>query len=1223
MNTPIVHVFDLETSAFNTKAKGRSLDLLQEFLEVSADLVLLQRHELFVAHKQSQLLQIYATGGIFHEGDQGWVKPSDGMVRWEAAKPYQELSTWTGAKAPAADTAKYIESKWAADQGLVDEALLRGIAYEHQRVEQFYWGLETSIARSPGQAVVLVGHHSAGFDLWRLEYATYQHESLAHRRGWLADQVRRGHLQLRDTNLEVKQAALAFAQQDPDFGTRHFVNREGIPAQTLAEAEFVKGSALQNVANALGVPKGRAHNAFYDAGRTEGAAQVLTRGLTPDELRRIYPERLPRRTATRLAPALEKPLAAEAGFLAAHGKTVAGYSALGVAALGVAYWLAHGTREDRQTQVTGLPEGGLAAQVRHKMTSFGSGYRGVNAQPNPYQLESEQAYSPTLRVLGAGVVGGVGYFAHHEMLKGVPGYAQKLHKYAKLFEERSPAHIGRTFGLSERISAYLPETVTYTHAQLFNDDGSLNFVGETLQRQFEDRLDVLREVTPDNPLVFTRKGWEGHSHIPLTSHGDYARRGIATMHTTAGGRLAGTASRLDRKIVDQRLESSTSPSFFTRIKENYRKARSWQQVNNKLPASLKELPYQPFHTNLAPRVTGALEEPFQRAGAVSRDLWSRLRVELLEAFERPQRLFAELGLGLKRGTWNSTSSLVGGMLVKRVLPIVAGATALKYLDYELGHKPSNALIDLPLKANVLRADLTDMVPGARGVTAFYADTVPGSQYGPLALPAAGAFAGGIYHYQKVLRGVKEFAGPEGEKARKAASRVFPRLEGGLRPNLRAIGKKLTSVEGMRDLWTKLGAPGKGVAIGLGLMLPFVPGMLGSRESGAELRDIYSGQEPVPVRSGRWWSLGSTAYEGGRIKAWRPHKSVLLKSRAETVAVYGSEKEYWKHNPILHPLRWLRDPYYLERCMVDGTPIVTPDGRLVPIEQMLPGEQVVTQTGRSSVVEAHWTETISEEVVRITSALYSSYPLTSTPEHRYLAVRTEPCVARKSRPGSFCVPDKTWVRCASCSQVLYRQYQREWLRADEIKQGDYLAIPRPELPGCLSEIQLPQPRPYQNGVSWTTGRQVPLPPTVKADERLFSLIGWYLAEGHTASRSVVFTLADDEQKYAGEIVAHVQDVFGLHCTITEIPEKHTIKVTVSHSRLAAWFRKHFGHGAANKRIGKQFLQGKKKVLRALVVAFFHGDGTYKGGPVSVSANGISEQLIHQVKHILLGLGYVPS
>ena len=97
-------------------------------------------------------------------------------------------------------------------------------------------------------------------------------------------------------------------------------------------------------------------------------------------------------------------------------------------------------------------------------------------------------------------------------------------------------------------------------------------------------------------------------------------------------------------------------------------------------------------------------------------------------------------------------------------------------------------------------------------------------------------------------------------------------------------------------WKNLGTPGKGAAIGLAAMLPFVPGMLGSRKKGGELRDIYSGVDPVPVHAGRWWEVGSTPFEGARIKEWRPHWSILHKSHAEDAALCGSEEEKRKTQP---------------------------------------------------------------------------------------------------------------------------------------------------------------------------------------------------------------------------------------------------------------------------------------------------------------------------------------
>jgi hypothetical protein len=95
----------------------------------------------------------------------------------------------------------------------------------------------------------------------------------------------------------------------------------------------------------------------------------------------------------------------------------------------------------------------------------------------------------------------------------------------------------------------------------------------------------------------------------------------------------------------------------------------------------------------------------------------------------------------------------------------------------------------------------------------------------------------------------------------------------------------SGTKGISEIWKNLGIPGIGTDL-----LPFIPGMLGDRKKGGELRDIYSGVDPVPVHAGRWWEVGSTPFEGARIKEWRPHWSLLHKSHAEDVALYGSEEE---------------------------------------------------------------------------------------------------------------------------------------------------------------------------------------------------------------------------------------------------------------------------------------------------------------------------------------------
>jgi hypothetical protein len=233
------------------------------------------------------------------------------------------------------------------------------------------------------------------------------------------------------------------------------------------------------------------------------------------------------------------------------------------------------------------------------------------------------------------------------------------------------------------------------------------------------------------------------------------------------------------------------------------------------------------------------------------------------------------------------------------------------LDYKLGHAPSGVAIDLFQKANIARSEATDDIPGLRPVTDFYEKVVPGSQYGPLALPLGGLFAGSLYHYGKVLG--DRYSTPQ---LRESAARIFAR-EGD---------------EVALRFFNKSSPIAKGLLIGFAAMLPFIPGMLGSRKTADEQRAIYSGEQPVPVRAGRWWDLGSTPWGGSRIKEWRPHWSVLWKTQAEKKSLYGSEDEYWSHHPVLHPLDYLSDPYYLEKRNYEDRPypITSPAFSNVPL-----------------------------------------------------------------------------------------------------------------------------------------------------------------------------------------------------------------------------------------------------------------------------------------------------
>jgi hypothetical protein len=77
----------------------------------------------------------------------------------------------------------------------------------------------------------------------------------------------------------------------------------------------------------------------------------------------------------------------------------------------------------------------------------------------------------------------------------------------------------------------------------------------------------------------------------------------------------------------------------------------------------------------------------------------------------------------------------------------------------------------------------------------------------------------------------------------------------------------------------------GAAAGTALIAPFIPGALAPERTGEELEALYTGQEEVPIRRGRWWELSRSPWEGGKISYFRPHWYRRMLDR-------GAEKSMW-------------------------------------------------------------------------------------------------------------------------------------------------------------------------------------------------------------------------------------------------------------------------------------------------------------------------------------------
>ena len=93
----------------------------------------------------------------------------------------------------------------------------------------------------------------------------------------------------------------------------------------------------------------------------------------------------------------------------------------------------------------------------------------------------------------------------------------------------------------------------------------------------------------------------------------------------------------------------------------------------------------------------------------------------------------------------------------------------------------------------------------------------------------------------------------------------------------------------------------GALAGLAYALPFLPGAIAGTDTSEELEAIYSGEQEVGIRKGRWWEAGRSPFEGGRIQYFRKHFIPSYLSRGKVKALYGSEKEKILGDPMYNPI----------------------------------------------------------------------------------------------------------------------------------------------------------------------------------------------------------------------------------------------------------------------------------------------------------------------------------
>jgi Fe-S cluster assembly protein SufB len=177
-------------------------------------------------------------------------------------------------------------------------------------------------------------------------------------------------------------------------------------------------------------------------------------------------------------------------------------------------------------------------------------------------------------------------------------------------------------------------------------------------------------------------------------------------------------------------------------------------------------------------------------------------------------------------------------------------------------------------------------------------------------------------------------------------------------------------------------------------------------------------------------------------------------------------------------------HYVEGCWCSGSMVRVRDGEK-PIEEIEEGDEVLTHRGRFRSVKEPMRRRFSGPIYQIKFQGEGYRSLAVTPGHPFL-------VARRARAHEH-----------------NQAFEQEWLTAQELRKGDYLAIPASvdveESPRLLVETDVSVGRGRHAAVMEGVG--------VAVDDKMARVMGLYVAEGSVSANTSDWVFSLDERDRA--------------------------------------------------------------------------------------------------------------
>lgn len=316
------------------------------------------------------------------------------------------------------------------------------------------------------------------------------------------------------------------------------------------------------------------------------------------------------------------------------------------------------------------------------------------------------------------------------------------------------------------------------------------------------------------------------------------------------------------------------------------------------------------------------------------------------------------------------------------------------------------------------------------------------------------------------------------------------------------------------------------------------------------------------------------------------------------------------------------------CFVPGTSVLMGDGNLKNIEEIEIGDKIITHIGNIKVVKDKYIYDCDDPVLKITTA-NSNVPIISTKGHEILAIKHSKCTKDESRNFRVCKPT---CKQESCVNPPYEKYGLDFIAAEQLEIGDFVAYPRykpsGKYPGRIDLAEYAKKLSkykYDDNYVWAYGN-IKVPRYIDVNKDLMRLAGYYVSEGGIggSGKALNFTFNSKETDYINETVKLIRKIFGkaIRIKVQDRAKDHSYRVWASSKIVCAFMADLFGCNTYAKRLP----EWTKDLPDAYIINFLEtaifGDGSI-AIQRRVDYSTVSKQLFSQMQLLFRRLGYITS